>query len=137
MSAPTHPIAALKAALRGRLLADANITALIGTAIYDAPPRGVTPPYLVLGDADARESGTTERDGLRVELELVTLTAERGTSGALGIASAVAAALAAPLPTSDGQRLIVLGLRQMSTRYDPTSGLARITQRLGAFTEPL
>ena len=95
MSAPTHPIAALKAALRTRLLADADLSALIGAAIYDAPPRGATPPYIVLGDADARESGTVERDGLKIELELVTVTSERGTSSALAIASAVAAAIRA------------------------------------------
>lgn len=137
MSLATHPIAALKAALRTRLLADVDLAALIGAAIYDAPPRGATPPYLVLGDADARESGTSERDGLKIELELVSVTSERGTSAALAMASAVAAAIAAPLPTADGQRLIVLGLRQMSTRYDATNGLARVTQRLSAFTEPL
>jgi len=137
MSVPVHPIASLKAAIRTRLMANADLVALIGNAIHDAPPRGISPPYLVLGDADAREAGTPERDGLKIELEITAVTAERGTAAALAIASAVSVALQTPLPSSDGQHLMVLAFRQMSTRYDPTLQLARVVQRLSAFTEPL
>lgn len=137
MSVPIHPIAALKAALRTHLLADADVAALLGAAIHDVPPRGALPPYLAFGEAFARENGTVERDGAVIEFDLVAITSERGSEAALVIASAVATALGGNLPALEGHRLVALDIRRTLTRHDPATALTRATLRLSAFTEPL
>ncbi len=50
-----HPVHALKAALRARLTRMLAVTTLIGTAVHDAPPAAPSRPFLLLGDASARE----------------------------------------------------------------------------------
>lgn len=137
MSIPAHPIAALKAALRARLLADTDVAGLVGTAIYDAPPRGALPPYLAFGEALARENGTVERDGSVIEADLVAITSERGTETALNIASAITAALGGAGPAMEGHRLVALEVSRTLARHDPATSLTRATLRLRAFTEPL
>lgn len=137
MSVPLHPIAALKAALRAHLLADADVAALLGAAIHDVPPRGASPPYLAFGEALARDNGTVERDGAILELDLVAVTTERGSEAALAIASAVATALGGNLPALEEHHLVALDIRRTATRHDPATSLTRATLRLSAFTEPL
>jgi hypothetical protein len=136
MTVPLHPILSLKAALRTRLLADPDLAALIGGGVHDAPPRGLDPPYLALGDARLTENGASLAEGAIIDCELVGVTRERGSAGALELAAAVAAALADPLPTLSAHRLVALDLRQVETRHDPASGLTRAILRLRAFTEP-
>lgn len=137
MSVPAHPIASLKAALRSHLLADADIAALIGVAVFEVPPRGAAPPYLVIGDALARDRGAVGGEGHELELDLLVITKERGSAGALTLASAVEAALASPLPALEGHHLVALEIRQSVTRHEAATSLTRATLRLRAFTEPL
>ncbi|MCU0817895.1 MAG: DUF3168 domain-containing protein [Beijerinckiaceae bacterium] len=128
-----HPVHALKAALRTRLITNSALTALIGTAVHDAPPRGAEPPFLLLGDAQLRENGTNEGDGVIVDLDLVAFTRERGTAGALAILHAVQAAMAsAPLSVADHQLSLIL-IRETLVRHDEAKALTRATARLRAF----
>lgn len=137
MSAPLHPLASLKAVIREALLADAGVAALLGAAIHDAPPRGLKPPCLVLGDARAEEAGTGEADAAILELELVVVTGERGSAQALAIAGAVRAALAGVLPAPEGHRLVSLMPRGMATRHDAATDITRASLRYRAFLEPI
>lgn len=136
MSVP-HPILSLKAALRAGLLADAAVSAALGTAIYDAPPRGEAPPYLMLGDGIARENGTNDADGRIIDLELVIVTSERGSSQALTLAGVVEERLPLLALAPDGHRLVTLILRETLVRQDVANSLTRAILRLRAFTETL
>ncbi len=128
-----HPVHALKAALRTRLTTSSAVTALIGTSVHDAPPRGTEPPFLLLGDAQLRENGTNEAEGVIVDLDLVAVTRERGTAQALAILHAVQAAIAtAPLAVAEHQ-LPVLLIRETLVRHDEAKSLTRATARLRAF----
>lgn len=137
MPVPAHPILSLKEALRARLLAAPDLSALIGTGVHEAPPRGLAPPYLVLGDANARENGTSDGAGTIIDGSLVAFTRERGTAEALAIVASVEAVLADPLPVLAGYRLVALDLREAETRHDPETSLTRADIRFRAFIEPL
>lgn len=137
MSITSHPIASLKAMLRAHLLADGDITGLTGAAIFDAPPRGTPPPYILLGDAVAIDNHALDHQGVIIELDVLAYTSERGTAGVLALASALEAALSQPLPALVDHRLIALEIRQSATRHDVATALSRVALRLRAFTEPL
>ncbi|KAF0227829.1 MAG: hypothetical protein FD175_2535 [Beijerinckiaceae bacterium] len=137
MSIASHPVASLKAMLRAHLLADAAITGITGTAVFETPPRGTKPPYILLGDAVAAENDAVEYQGAIIDLDIVAYAAERGTAGVLALASALEAALAQPLPVLVDHRLVALEIRQSATRHDVAAALSRATLRLRAITEPL
>jgi hypothetical protein len=137
MSTPIHPVASLKVAIRAHLLADVALNAALGTAVYDVPPRGANPPYLVLGDANARENATNDGDGRIIELEVLLFTEERGSRAALTLAAMIEKRLDDAALTLDGHRLISLSFRETLTRHDAAKNLTRIAIRLRAFTEPL
>lgn len=137
MSVRQHPILSLKTALRARLAANPDVTALVGAAIHDAPPRGLEPPYLAFADASARENGTSDAGGAIIDCEVTALTRERGSAAALAVIAAVEAAFADPLPALAEHRLVALDLIETRTRHDPAASLTRATLRLRAYTEPL
>lgn len=137
MSASAHAIASLKSVLRAHLLADTDVAGLLGTAIFDAVPRGAKPPYLLMGDAIARENGTVEAEGSVIELDLVVLTAERGSTTALALVATIETALRTPLPALADHHLVALELRQTATRHDASTSFTRASLRLRAFLEPL
>ncbi len=137
MSVPPHPVASLKAAIRSHLSADADVVALIGTAVFEVPPRGAEPPYLVLGDALSRDVDAVGGEGSEHELDLLVVTSERGSAAALLLASAVETALQSTLPALDGHHLVSLEIRRTATRHDAATSLTRAMLRLRAFTEPL
>lgn len=132
-----HPVHALKAALRARLTGDAAVTALVGQAVHDVPPRGLEPPFLVLGETQMRENGTNEAESVIVELDLVAVTRERGSTQALAILHALQAAIGtSPLPVADHQLSLIL-IRETLVRHDEAKALTRATARLRAFLHTL
>ena len=132
-----HPILSLKAAIRTHLLADGALAAALGGAVYDAPPRGSNPPFLVLGDANARENATSDADGRIIDLELAIYTKERGSRTALLLAAKVEILLEGANLTLDAHRLIALSYRETQTRHDPKTEITRASMKLRAYTEPL
>jgi hypothetical protein len=128
-----HPVHALKAAVRTRLTTNSTLTALIGTAVHDAPPRGAEPPFLILGDSQLRENGTNEAEAVVVDLDLVAVTRERGSAEALAILHGVQAAIvASPLAVAQHQLSLIL-IRETFVRHDEARALTRATARLRAF----
>ena len=53
-----HPIIEVQEALVRALKDDAALGALVGEAVFDAPPKGQTPPYVVI-----RRHDVVQRDG--------------------------------------------------------------------------
>jgi len=84
----------LQAAAYQRLAGDPALAALVGGAIFDAPPSGVLPPlYVVLGEERVRAAGDKTHRGARHLLRVDVVSAEAGFAGAKAAAAAVSDAL--------------------------------------------
>jgi hypothetical protein len=59
-----HPIMIVQSALVAALKADSSLAALVGDAVFDAPPKGKAPPYLVIVRHDI-----VQRDGDLAQLQ--------------------------------------------------------------------
>ena len=132
-------ILALRTAVSERLRLDPGLGEAIGPdRIYERPPRGACGPYLVLGDAEARDRSSGDGAGCEIDLSLALWGADAGSARAvLEAAGLVVRALdGAELPLV-GHRLVLL--RWVSTRLarDRASDLPVVTVRLRALTEPL
>ena len=85
---------ALQTAVYGRLSADPDLTALVGTAIYDALPSGTLPAlYVVLGAEDVRDASDKTGGGALHEFTVTVVTETAGFSTAKVAAAAVSDAL--------------------------------------------
>ncbi|MCG3266405.1 DUF3168 domain-containing protein [Loktanella sp. D2R18] len=85
---------ALQTAVYGQLTADPDLTALVGTAIYDALPSGTLPAlYVVLGSEDVRDASDKTGGGALHEFTVTVVTETAGFSTAKTAAAAVSDAL--------------------------------------------
>lgn len=85
---------ALQTAVYGQLTADPDLTALVGTAIYDALPSGTLPAlYVVLGSEDVRDASDKTGGGALHEFTVTVVTETAGFSTAKVAAAAVSDAL--------------------------------------------
>lgn len=85
---------ATQAALVATLRADAGVSALVGSRVYDEPPHGVTFPYIRIDDISPSPFDTTCTEGAEVQIGLeVHSRATQGRVEAVAIAEAVQAAL--------------------------------------------
>lgn len=85
---------ALQKGLRAALVANAGVTALVSTRVFDEPPQGVTFPYLRFGDITPTSADTDTIVGVSVDISLEAES--RSASGrveAVRIVEAVQAAL--------------------------------------------
>lgn len=85
---------ALQKGLRAALVANAGVTALVSTRVYDEPPQSVTFPYLRFGDINPTAFDTDTKVGATVDISLEANS--RSASGrveAVKIVEAVNAAL--------------------------------------------
>lgn len=134
---------ALRSALYRRLVADPGVLAALGgPAVHDAVPRGLSPPYLVLGEGGVKDWSTSsdhEGGGLGHEhaVQLVAWTGGGGSAEAFRIADAAAACLAAMPPGAlpGGHRLVNLVALGTEVRRERDGRLVRATLRLRAVTE--
>ena len=136
------PILALRTAIRGRLVADATLQTLLGgQRVYDEPPRGADPPYVVFGDATADEWTASGLDGHRHAVALVAWSAQGGDSEALGIVARLVELLSGATLVLDGHRLVLLSVAGQEVSRpgpdDPAAALRRAILRLTALTEPV
>lgn len=134
----SSPALALRAAIRQRLAGDAALSALTGGArVYDEPPRGSLPPYLVLARADASDISGDDAPAEEHALTLEVWSREGGLSQALTIADRVAQLLDDAELALDGARLVGLAWRATEADRVADGGLRRATLTFRAVTEPL
>lgn len=84
--------AALQAAIYHTLRGDAEVSALVGDAIYDAMP--VVPPagtYVALGPEDITDAGDMTGDGARHDFIVSVLSGSEDTGGFAPVKTAAAA----------------------------------------------
>lgn len=133
----TYAIAgALQKAVFERLQADATITGLVGTAIYDAIPPGIVGgTYVSLGPEDVRDASDDTGYGAWHEITVSVVTDEAGFSGAKEVATAVSDALVdAPLPLVRGH-LVALNFYRARARRVQDADVRRIDLRFRARVE--
>ena len=130
------PIIALKAALRSLLLGHAPLAALLGgDKVHDDVPRTAEAPYIVFGDATARDNGTVSDSGHVTEMALSVWSQQGGTRQALLIADVAASLIEDAALVLDGHRLVNARVTATEVRRQPDRQLTRVTLRLRLVTE--
>lgn len=133
----THPIVALQGVLVAALKADATLTSLIGAnAIFDAPAKGSSTPYIVVARHDLvpRDGDNAPGNDHRLLLHLWHPDASR--KAVLAIADRViTVALNAALAPA-GFLVTNRGHERTDTAIDLETGAARAALTLRFFTEP-
>lgn len=132
-------ILALRAAIQQRLVVDAALSALIGPGrIHDEATRAARGVYVVHGDVEARDWSTGSGGGCEQDVSLAVWAGESSSSRqALEAATLIVAALDdAALPVA-GHVLVNLRWRSSRLARDERTGLAFVTIRFRAVTEPL
>jgi hypothetical protein len=133
----THPILALQTTLVAALAADTALTALIGSnAIFDAPPKGKSAPYIVIARHDMlpRDGDAAPAYEHRVLVHLWHADASR--KSVLVVADAVTmVALSADL---DSSSLLVTNrlCERTDTAIDLDTGQARAALTFSFYSEP-
>ncbi len=133
----TSPVLSLRRAIIDAASGDAELRALMGGSLrlYDEPPRGAEPVYVLFGDVKAEDWSTDLDRGHAQSIDLVVWSEKGGARTALMVADRFFAILDdAPL-TLDGHRLVNLRVTELASERDRDSGLARVTLRLRAVTE--
>jgi len=125
----THPILALQQALVGTL------RAALATPVFDAPPQGATPPYIVIARHDLRPRDGDGAPGHEHRLLLHVRAAGASRKEALAIVEPVLAAALA-LTGGDGLAVTLARHERTETSLDGRTGHARAAVALTFFTEP-
>jgi hypothetical protein len=130
-----HPIVALQGALVTALRADATLAGLIGSAVFDAPPRGQAAPYMVIARHDLlpRDGDTPPANEHRVTLHVWHPDPSR--KAVLAIADAAATVLLGGALAPAGLAVTFASLDRTETTIDLTTGAARAVLALRFFTE--
>lgn len=132
-------ILALRGAIQMHLAEDAALAVLIGPGrVHDEAPRAARGVYVVHGDVEARDWSTGSGAGCEQDVALLVWAGESSSSRqALEAAALVVSALDdVDLPLAGH---VLINLRWQSSRLarDARSGLAFVTIRFRAVTEPL
>lgn len=135
----THPLWALRRAIHARLAGDAELGGLLGgPRVYEEPPRGAQPPYVVFGEATSRDWSDTSGAGHEHTLTLLVWSGEPGVRQALRITERIAALLDDAELGLAGHRLVNLRLTsQELKREGRPEPMRRVSLKLRAVTEAL
>jgi hypothetical protein len=127
---------ALQAAIYQKLLADTAVQALVGAAIYDAPPSGILPAtYVTLGAEDVRQAADAGGAGAWHDITVEVHSDAAGFATAKAVAGAVCDALDnAALVLARG-RLVGMRFHRARARRMGTGDRRRIDLRFRARTE--
>lgn len=127
---------ALQKAVFARLGADGALAALVGGAIFDAPPPGAPPAlYVTLGLETVRDRSDATGGGALHDFEIGVVTDEAGFAAAKAAAVAVSDALVdAPLALERG-RLVALNFVRARARRGAKGAGRRIDLRFRARVE--
>lgn len=127
---------ALQEAMRGALLADATLRALLGGAyVFDEVPRGAPPSYVEFTALDTRDWSTMSEKGFEHVVSIVVRTNSRSRKTAQDVSAAVQAVLDGAVLAVPGHRLVNLRLAFWSVMKTGQSYGASL--RFRAATEPL
>lgn len=121
--------AALQAAIFERLVSDAALGALVGEAIFDAPPAGRLPPLWVsLGAEEARDRSDATGAGAEHRLTISVVGEATGFAQAKAAAAISDALVGADLPLARG-RLVGLRFVRAQARQSGTGRRIDLTFR--------
>jgi hypothetical protein len=134
----SDPILALRGAIQAHLAADAALAALIGPGrVHDEAPRAASGVYVVHGDVEARDWSTGSGGGCEQDVALLVWAGEsRSSRHALEAAARIVTALDESALTLEGHALINLRWQSSRLARDARTGLAFVTIRFRAVTEP-
>ncbi|WP_193141640.1 MULTISPECIES: DUF3168 domain-containing protein [unclassified Meridianimarinicoccus] len=135
MSYTTAP--ALQAAIYGHLTADAALAALVGPAIFDAPPdEGALPAtYVLLGDEEARDRSDKGARATMYRLTLSVVTDAAGFHRAKQVAAAVDAALTGATLNLGSGHLVAMTFERARARRTRNASGRRIDLRFRALVD--
>lgn len=124
---------ALQAAVYQALIGDADLTALVGTHIYDAIPSGTVPAlYVALGPETALDKSDKTGGGALHLFTISVVTDSAGFQAAKDVAGRVSDILVdAPLALTRGT-LVSLGFDRAKASRDSSGALRRIDLRFRA-----
>lgn len=127
---------ALQQAIYQRLTADSSLSSLVGTAIYDAVPPGLTGvTYVALGPEDVRDAADGSDHGALHEVTISVVSDAAGFTTAKQVAAAVSDALVdASLILSRG-KLVSLNFHRARARRVQDADMRRIDLRFRARVE--
>lgn len=119
--------AALQAAVYQALIADAQLGALVGSAIFDAVPAGSLPAlYVTLGAEDVRDRSDRTGRGAEHSLTVSVVTEAAGFLIAKQVATAISDVLVDAALTLSRGRLVALKFYRARARREGTGGIRRI-----------
>ena len=130
--------AALRKAVRERLLASAPLVARLGgPRVHDPAPRGAPRPYVVFTQSQARDWSTMTERGAEHLLTLEVWSEAPGVREALDVAGLVAGALHdAPL-SLPGAACALLRVLDAQTARESGGRFTRCRLRVRALVEPI
>lgn len=118
--------AALQSAVYQHLLADTGVSALVGTAIYDALPNGDLPQtYVSLGPENVRDRSDSSGDGALHRFTVSVVTESAGFGAVKSVAAAVGDALTGADLTLSRGRLVGLWFERAAARRSGKAGRVR------------
>ncbi len=119
--------AALQEAIYGRIANDAGVQALVGNAVYDAPPAGTLPStWVLVGEEDVRGRSDATAAGALHDLVISVFSDAAGFATAKAVAVAISDALAGPEPALSRGRIAALDFRRARARRGRSPGARRI-----------
>lgn len=117
----------LQQAVYTALAGDAALAALVGTAIFDAPPTGALPAlYVSLGPEQARARSDRSVQGARHDFMVSVITDAAGFQQAKAVAGAVSDVLAQPLGPLVRGRVVALNFLRAQAKRDEVGQQRRI-----------
>ncbi|WP_371227053.1 DUF3168 domain-containing protein [Roseovarius sp. 2305UL8-3] len=119
--------AALQTAVYQALANDAALSALVGSAIYDAVPAGTLPAtYVTLGAEEARDRSDKTGGGAEHRLNVSVITEVAGFQTAKNVAAAISDTLVDADLTLTRGTLVTLKFYKAQARREGTGGMRRI-----------
>ncbi len=124
----------LQGAIHAALVADVTLDGLISGRVYDHVPQDSVYPYLVIGDATARDFDTKTEDGMEHTLTVHSWSRYRGLSEAKAIMAATADVLDGQGLTVTGHALTLIRFEFSATFLEPDGLTRHGVQRFRAIT---
>lgn len=129
---------ALQKAVYGVLQADAALTGLIGTSLFDSAPSGALPElYVTLGEERVLDRSDQSGAGALHELTIAVVSDASGFLAAKDVAAAICDALIGSTPALDRGRLVFLEFDRALARKARSGSGREIDLRFRARVEDI